>query len=71
MQDFVTAEDEAQTIPMVGAGDCVENADSKTAVCYAWRSDNQGPHGYYEALEIFTSVQKMFPNATVQASGES
>ena len=52
----------------IGAGDCVENAESRTAVCYAWRSDNQGPHAYSEALGIFTTVQKMFPNATVSAS---
>jgi hypothetical protein len=52
----------------IGARDCVENADSKTAICYAWRSDNQGPHAYDEAMGIFTSVQKMFPNATVSAS---
>jgi hypothetical protein len=52
----------------IGPGDCVENAASRTAICYAWRSDNQGPHAYDEALGIFQSVQKMFQNATVEAS---
>ena len=37
-------------------------------VAQAWRSDNQGPHAYDEAMGIFNATQQMFPNAVVQAS---
>ena len=67
--EHVESVDDAERLQLgIGAGDCVENAESKTAVCYAWRSDNQGPHAYEEALGIFTSIQKMFPKASVSAS---
>lgn len=57
--------DEEETGGMA-AGDCVENTNSKTAICYAWRSDNQGPHAYEEAMGIFNTTQRMFPNAVVR-----
>ena len=57
-QDF-----EAQSTrpgPLLHASDCVENPESRTAICYAWRSDNSGPHTYTEALQIFSDAQRMY-----------
>ena len=41
---------------------------STTALCTAWRGDNQGPHSFAEALSTYRQVQAEFPNATVKAS---
>jgi hypothetical protein len=49
-------------------GDCVTVTDARVALCYAWRDDNLGPHGYDEASAIFSSVQAMYPHANVTAS---
>jgi hypothetical protein len=51
--------------PLLHASDCVENADSQTAICYSWRSDNSGPHTYPEALQIFGDAQRIYPKANV------
>ena len=49
-------------------GDCVEVPAARTALCYAWKQDNQGPHGGAEALAIFKGVEHIYPNAMVHAS---
>jgi hypothetical protein len=49
------------------ASDCVKNLDSRTAICYSWRSDNSGPHSYTQAVSIFESAQRMFPSANITA----
>jgi hypothetical protein len=53
--------------PIIRASDCVQNSDSRTAICYAWRSDNSGPHTFSEAVGIFEAVQRMFPAANLSA----
>ena len=53
--------------PALRASDCVTNGDSQTAICYAWRSDNSGPHTYAEAIAIFESAQELFPAANISA----
>ena len=53
--------------PTLRASDCATNADARAAICYAWRSDNSGPHTYAEAVSIFESAQRMFPAANISA----
>jgi hypothetical protein len=44
-------------------------ADSEgVALCYAWRSDNTGPHRPAEVTAVFDAVQELYPNATARAS---
>jgi hypothetical protein len=49
-------------------GDCVSVPAAKTALCYAWQGDNQGPHDFKSANSIMQGAQKLFPNAKVLAS---
>ena len=51
-----------------GMSDCVVVHSARTALCYAWKSDNQGPHSYDEANGVFKDVAKLFPGAEVVAS---
>eukprot|EP00935_MAST-01C_sp_MAST-1C-sp1_P002549 g2549.t1 len=51
-----------------GLGDCVKVPEAHTALCYAWLSDNRGPHSYDQANGVFQQVQKLFPGAKVVAS---
>ena len=52
----------------VDYSDCVTMPAAGVAICYAWNSDNQGPHDFDDAMDIFDTVEKMFPNASVVAS---
>lgn len=38
-----------------------------TAICYAWRVDNTGPHSYDEAALIVDAVEALFPKAAGEA----
>ena len=42
--------------------------EAQAALCYAWLSDNRGPHSYDQAAGVFGSVKKLFPGAEVVAS---
>jgi len=52
----------------IAQNDCVYVNASRTALCTAWRGDNQGPHSFESALGIFKTVQGEYPNARVRAS---
>ena len=52
----------------IGNGDCVRVEAAGVAVCYAWNSDNRGPHDFGSAMAIFKAAQSMFPKAKIQAS---
>eukprot|EP00912_Choanoflagellata_sp_UC4_P001668 UC4_evm5s1059 len=51
-----------------GSSDCVNVASAGVAICYAWNSDNKGPHIHMKALAIFMQVQSMYPRAKVHSS---
>ena len=48
--------------------DCAVVPAAGRAVCYAWNSDNKGPHDFQSASAIFDSVERGYPGATVVAS---
>jgi hypothetical protein len=48
--------------------DCVAVPAAGVALCYAWKQDNQGPHGYNEAMMVIKEAQKMYPGANVTCS---
>eukprot|EP00038_Savillea_parva_P009725 m.185439 g.185439 ORF g.185439 m.185439 type:complete len:909 (-) comp16452_c0_seq1:57-2783(-) len=52
----------------VSMSDCVIVPAAHTALCYAWRGDNLGPHDSQDALSVFKTVESLFPNAHVVAS---
>jgi hypothetical protein len=47
---------------------CVRVAPAGVAICYAWKSDNTGPHGYADAELIFEAVGGLFPHAELVTS---
>lgn len=48
--------------------DCVNVPEAGVAICYAWNSDNRGPHTMADATAIFKSVQSIYPHATLLPS---
>ena len=50
------------------ACDCVYVEAAKTALCFAWKQDNTGPHSYQAAVDILQTAQTAYPNATVRTS---
>ncbi|MNG54141.1 hypothetical protein D3C87_477660 [compost metagenome] len=42
--------------------------DGKTAMVIAFTGDNHGPHTVQQVKEIYASIQKRYPNATLHAS---
>lgn len=56
-------------VPVDSGDDCVQAKGLHHALCYAWRSDNTGPHSVEEVLDVFSRVRAAFPHATVTAAG--
>jgi len=51
--------------------DCVEVVATGTALCYAWKSDNQGPHEPKEVMEIIANLKQQFPQAETIVPSDS
>ena len=64
----ITVGPDGKVLPIDRENHCATVPFSGVAVCYAWNSDNKGPHTYVSANAIFDAVEESFPQATVHAS---
>ena len=62
-----TSDDGTTVVTASRSSHCVEVQVAGTAICYAWRVDNTGPHAYDEASLILDAVEVLFPHAQPKA----
>ena len=48
--------------------DCAFVEAAGVAICYAWNSDNRGPHTVSDAKAILDTMRKEFPQAQIETS---